>query len=199
MMAVINFRDAVELAKKKIVGWQSIPAIGLDAYRTGERGETFDFTDPATYRDRNLADLGATMLSKTPAELWAWASESPDGFDALRMGIASKLAHPTGEPLSSMERDWLVKYLRGKAIRPNGRAGALPKDGINIVVWATIKHLVNEGMVATRNDASRPAESACDAVAEALKELGMTPMSFERVKRIWLDTRKCEGQAIPPT
>lgn len=198
-MAQINFRDAVEIAKKKIVGWQSIPTTGLAAYRTLERVETFDFTDPATYRDRNLADLGAMMLSKNPAELWAWASESPDGFDALRMGIASKLEHPTGEPLSFVERDWLVKYLRGKAVRPNGRAGALPKDGINIVVWATVKHLVGKGMAATRNDESRSAESACDAVAEALKELGMKPTTFARVKRIWLNMGKCEGQAIPPT
>jgi hypothetical protein len=43
-------------------------------------------------------------------------------------------------------------------------------------------------LTATRNDTSKHV-SACDAVAEALRQLGLKPLSFNGVKRIWLDGR----------
>ena len=57
---------------------------------------------------------------------------------------------------------------------------------------------VDDGMTATRNDASE-ATSACDAVADAMKELELEPADFYSVKRIWLDFNRHKGSAIEAT
>ena len=46
-------------------------------------------------------------------------------------------------------------------------------------------------MIATRNDTNSP-ESACDAVAEALKQMDESPASYASVKRIWDDAAALE-------
>lgn len=95
-------------------------------------------------------------------------------------------------------RDWLLKVLRDEIQRPKAKAGRKPKDWTYVLIWAAILSRVNEGMVATRNDASEPT-SACDAVAKALAELNLTPSTFDGVKRIWLRIEKSSLPAFSRT
>ena len=127
---------------------------------------------------------GAAMLRNNTARLLALAEVHEGSFDVLRLGIAHSLEQ--GEELPPEALTWLVRHLRGEVTRPNARSGAKTQVFLHTQIYVAVLTLVKEyGMKATRNDASE-ATSACDAVADALAELGLKPTTFHGVKRIWL-------------
>jgi hypothetical protein len=80
---------------------------------------------------------------------------------------------------------WAAAVLRGEKKRPV-RHGKCAEGTLlrNINIREVTRILVKRGMTATRNDVS-PATSACDAVAEALKQMEESPSSYASVKRVW--------------
>jgi hypothetical protein len=83
-----------------------------------------------------------------------------------------------------------VAVLRGEKKRPVRHGKFAEGIGLrNTYIWLATRRLVKRGMIATRNDAS-PATNACDAVAEALKQLDENPASYASVKRIWNDWQR---------
>ena len=140
--------------------------------------------------------MGARMLRHETPRLLAWAETDAGGFDVLRLGIAYSLEQ--GEELPPEALTWLVRHLRGEVTRPKARAGAKTEFWLHYLIWSAVGSLVLEGMRATRNDASEP-KSACDAVADALAELGLQPTTFHGVKRIWLRFERNKGTTIETT
>jgi hypothetical protein len=130
------------------------------------------------------ATRGAAMLCNNTATLLASAEVDAGSFDRLRLGIAHLLEQ--GEELPPEALTWLVRHLRGEVTRPKAGSGAKTQVFLHTQICTAVLTLVHEyGMKATRNDSSE-ATSACDAVADALAELGLKPTTFHGVKRIWL-------------
>lgn len=140
--------------------------------------------------------LGAKLIRRNPGYLFSWALEDAEGFDTAKLAVGYTLEQ--GEPLPDEARQWLVAMLKGEIFRPKAKAGRKTKEWQEILIWMAVRFRVEEGMTASRNDASEPI-SACDAVAEALKELGTTPATFEGVKRIWFRMEAKTIPGIPPT
>lgn len=97
------------------------------------------------------------------------------------------------EPMPEHLRMVAAEFLRGTAPRPKRKTGRKALSYLHSrIVWAILQ-LKAEGMQVTRNDqpnvSSTNETSACDAVAKALRELGLRPGSFAGVKRIWLEER----------
>ena len=137
------------------------------------------------FLDQSLEMHGASHIHHGPEKLILMAKENPYAFDAMRLGIAFFLKQKEALPPEAME--WLVQLLRGELSRPKKRVGASSKASRHNFISHVVGELVSKGMKATRNDASEPT-SACDAVADALAELGLEPATFHGVKRIWLAT-----------
>lgn len=115
---------------------------------------------------------------------------------AANFDIATAIAATymeTGILMPDMLAKWAAAVLRGEQKRPV-RHGKFPEGtGLrNTNIWEVTRILVKRGMTATRNDVS-PATSACDAVAEALKEMEESPSSYASVKRIWNDFQNSRG------
>jgi len=111
--------------------------------------------------------------------------------ETLRHALASMIE--AGEPMPEDLRMIAAEFLRGTAPRPRRKTGRKEISYLHSrIVWAILQ-LKAEGMQVTRNDephvSSRNETSACDAVAKALRELGLSPGSFAGVKRIWLEER----------
>ena len=117
-------------------------------------------------------------------------------FQALKFGIAHSLKE--GNPLPEQAVLWLAEYLLGKTIEPKQKQGRANSDIVHLHICMQIFSLVNDGMQATRNDTS-PQISACDAVADALKALNLSPKTYEGVKRIWIKNKKRISHGVPPT
>lgn len=151
---------------------------------------------PRDYQAMNSEVLGAAMLRTRPGELVAWASEGREGWEALSLAVA--IALERGDEIPDVARQWLALVLRGDVEKPQGTAGAHTAEGLHLVIYLAVQMLVERGMRATRNDASAP-ESACDAVASAMTELGREPRTFHGVKKIWLAMRRQIKNGIAAT
>ena len=173
-MMAITYSEAVERAK-----------FSLDSH-VGYY-QWFDDFKPLglNYLDQILEMRGASYIHHGPEKLILDAKKNPYAFDAMRLGIAFFLKQK--ETLPPEAKEWLMQYLRGELSRPAKRVGASSKAGWHDTISYIIGGFVAQGMMATRNDVS-PATSACDAVADALAELGLEPATFHGVKRIWLAT-----------
>lgn len=143
-----------------------------------------------------LRSAGGRMLRYKTGDLMAWAEAEAEGFDALRLSIADEIER--GHNLPDEAREWLLQYLRGKVCRPKSQAGRKLEFWIHHLIWMAVSARVQEGMKATRNDASE-AVSACDAVADAMAELDLQPSTFYGVKRVWQDMKKRTKPGIPAT
>lgn len=116
-------------------------------------------------------------------ELIAASKLGGDEFLALRHLVAAALER--GETLHPVVTEWLTSYLRGEIVEP--KTAGRPKresTAIDGAIRRAVETLVAKGMTATRSDTS-PHTSACDAVAKAMLELGLTPSSYGQVARIW--------------
>ena len=176
----MEFREAVRRSKKLI-------ASGLTPEMAAHASGQFMATT-----------LGASMLRNKPDELLAWAKSNADGFDALCLGVAHAVERGFDEELTQEIRKWLAGILRGEVQRPKARAGRGSGGWLHHLIWIAVSSRVGDGMSATRNDASEPT-SACDAVAEALAELGLEPATFHGVKRVWLRHEQRKGTTIQAT
>jgi hypothetical protein len=119
------------------------------------------------------------------------AEDDSTSFDILTMVAAAYAETPVLMP-EALGR-WTAAVLRSEKKRPIRRGKFAEGTGLrNTHIWLTLKWLVQLGMTATRNDASLPT-SACDAVAQALKQLGENPTAYASVKRIWNDFQRWRG------
>ena len=176
MKKIQDFQEGVEQAKRMLKLFS----------QTGPLAP-IPITMPNGFKALVLQMEGSEMISKNPTELIEKAKNDPDYFDAIRFGIAVHLV--IKKELPQIILDWLIEHLRGKTKRPRRAAGRGISLGLHVTVAQVVQVLVDRGMHATRNDAS-PATSACDAVAKALSDLGMTPTSFKRVKAVWLEINR---------
>ncbi len=177
----LSFQEAVQLAKETIGHFQRVRSTS---------GRVVDETDPVASANAFAGRLGAIYLrdEKRSAQLLRDAETDWQAFNRLRHGLALLLEHDKLEMRPEV-RDWLSRYLRGEVSAPVKKAGRKQTPGPHIVIEWCVSLLVDKGMNATRNYVSPP-ESACDAVAKALAELGMKPTTFGAVKRIYLDRRR---------
>ena len=182
MKKIQNFQEGVEQAKRMLKLFS----------QTGPLAP-IPITMPNGLKAIVLQIEGNKMISKNPIELIEKAKNDPDYFDALRFGIAVRLK--IGKELPQIILDWLIEYLRGKRKRPRKAAGRGISLGLHVIIAGVVQTLVDRGMNATRNDASSATSaSACDAVAEALSDLKMTPTSFEGVKAVWLKMNRAKDE-----
>jgi hypothetical protein len=82
---------------------------------------------------------------------------------------------------------WLAAYLRGEVTAPKerGRPRASTHDTArDDAIRQAVQSLIDHGATATRNETSPP-QSACDAVAEAMRLLNLKPASFGAIQNIW--------------
>ena len=170
-LVAIKYPQAVEKAKQFLL--QERCSEGRDLYDGGEA------------EARLIADI-ATSLFMMPSAVLEACRHSVRGQELLRYALALKIE--AGEPIPEEFRVLAANFLRGTAPQKNRKTGRKEAWFLHSrIVWAIIL-LKAEGMSATRNDESDP-ESACDAVAAALKELELRPTTFAGVKRIWLAER----------
>ena len=114
---------------------------------------------------------------------------NPLHFDVMREVIAKKIE--TCASLEQIERSLAMELIKGRIERPSKKAGNKEATFLHSrIVWA-VAWLQAEGLTAMRSDETRSDEtkgaSACDAVATALGELGLAPLTFSGVKRIWVE------------
>jgi hypothetical protein len=138
--------------------------------------------------------MGRDMLRKAPAELVEKSKTIPLYFEVLKLSIASFLDEPEGN-LPPEAGIWLASFLRGEIMPPKNSAGRKTVGLLHVLIWRAVDNLVDEGVTATRNDESQFNKSACDAVAQALKELGLKPTTFAGVKRVWNGYEKAWNQS----
>ncbi|MEJ6501408.1 MAG: hypothetical protein QNL54_07895 [Rhodobacterales bacterium] len=170
-----NYREAVELAKW-FLNKQRFEG-GLDLY------------DGKINYQVTVARISEMLLDKYPSTLM----ENDDALsqDVLREALAARVE--SGRPIPAEFREHASAFMRGE-LGLNRKAGIKEKSYLHSrIVWA-VAWLTHEGLAATRNDRSEPT-SACDAVADALAELSLSPMTFASVKRIWLDGKLVKSVA----
>lgn len=132
---------------------------------------------------------GRDMLASDPQTLLKDARLKADAFDALRFAIACKIER--NEPLPEPVKAWAASFLRGEIDAPVKEAGTRTSSGKQCAILKVIDDLVKYGgLTASRNEAAKIKESACDAVAAALSSLHMEPTTFEGVRDLWKQRRK---------
>lgn len=95
-----------------------------------------------------------------------------------------------GEPIPPVFHDFAAALIRWKAKRPKRKPGEKGTGLLHSRIAFAVQLLVECGLTETRGgDNDESGQSACDAVAEALRQLQLRPLSFKGVKRIWLDRR----------
>ena len=155
-----SFQEAVRFAKAHLEEAEAdSPRIVAEEYRMS----------PANRRPRVLA----LLLRRSAAEPMAW--------DAVTL-IAEQL-HGRGETLPRELNDWAVEATTGMRRRPTPR-GRPPKKARNRTIVDVIKKLGDAGYHPTRNDATEPHHSGCDAVAVAF---GLKYKTVESVWRVYTD------------
>jgi len=151
-------------------------------YARGRLAKAAHMTDEKKWLDPTFRGLG--MLASEPATLLKDARLKADAFDALRFGIAAKIERD--EPLPDAEKAWAVGLFRGEIEAPFRATGAPTASGKHRAIIEIIADLQGYGSLkASRNNAAKIKESACDAVAVALRELKMEPKTFEGVRDVW--------------
>jgi hypothetical protein len=175
----------------------------------------FDLATPEGYQS-NLADFASSLasyqswtgfsgnlVSEKPGEfsdkkaqdnwdrnvdsLIAGAEANLVAFQAILLGVASEVEK--GAELHPKLRKWIAEYLRGRILPPPKGKGRGESTGLHNIIAHAVADLVESGMRPTRNDEG-PAFSACDAVANALTQLSLSPPTFHGVKRVWIDWDK---------
>lgn len=125
-------------------------------------------------------------MSNNPEKFLAEA-KSHTGFKVVSLVISSAIER--GENLPPAVNQWLADYLGGRLSEPKRNTGRPATLLTPLWIVIAVSVCLNRGMKATRNDVSEPV-SACDAVAEALENLGLEPVTYEGVKRVWLTNNK---------
>ena len=169
---VVGFEDAVHIA------------IVFMAARLPYTGETRPPDADLSYiYDYEIVAVNALDKNHLP-ELIEESEESPLAYKALQSAVGS--LRRDGEPLPAELLEWSLDVAEGKRELPSVGPGRSPYSNQvrDELIVRTVQALVGCGLKATRNQATEPAESACDAVAEALKAYNID-LVYESVARIW--------------
>jgi hypothetical protein len=160
--ATVSFRDAVKTAKGKL--------------------ECYQENDPAII-------IGSVWrLTGNPVVFINEAMETPKTFEEALSAVA--LALERNFELPPLIKDWLLQYLRGQVPKPNGKVGRNNSPYmLKVLMCECVQDLCDMGLKLGRNDTGE-STSACDAVAEAMGELRLSPSTFEGVKRIYYTIKK---------
>lgn len=157
------------------------------AYAWGRLQKSAHMTDERQWLDPTFR--GLNMLKSDPKKLIEDSRLNADAFDALRFAIACKIER--NEPLADNAKAWAASYLRGEIEMPIRKSGAKTSSGKHRAIVDCIAEIAGYGgLNAMRNDAAKAKESACDAVAAALRDLEMEPETFEGVRDLWKQRRK---------
>lgn len=161
-----------------------------------------------TFRAGLIATKDGTLGYKTPLSEVRWGlvrrfpeendevclteclvetESDPAAFDAACEIAGSMLFH--GDTLPMPLARFAAEVLGGTRRRPSGRAGPNPETGQirKTIIVDAIRLARSTGLKATRNEASSHEDSACDVVSEALAQLEMDDLSYERVRLIWFN------------
>jgi hypothetical protein len=119
------------------------------------------------------------------AELIDTAGTDPIRFEALRLHGANLIDDGTW-PVPAL-RGFIVAVLRD-AVRAPVKPGRSPEiRARNILIAAVIQDVVDEyGLTPMRNEGPSAGQSACDAVAEAMRSMRLRPNSYDRIRKLWL-------------
>lgn len=136
--------------------------------------------------DRKLLAIKVRDDALDISQLVEAAEWHPLAFEAA--GILSARILERGDTLPHEPLRWAIEALQGKQAPPlprNQRKGIKNEDWWHkFYVWKAVINLIELGMKPTRNAANEPC-SACDAVAAAMKELGLHPMFYSGVYDVW--------------
>ena len=151
----------------------------------GERGK--DGGDMTQVYDFEMRVVHAKQDGRL-LELLEGAQTSPLDFRATQTVLSDLMKGH--EPIPSELIEWGLQVATEKVQAPPAGTGRSPYK--NVVrderIAKTVQTLVACGLTATRNESSEP-KSACDAVAKALRALGV-PLRYSSVAKIWQRYRK---------
>ncbi len=179
----ITFTQAVEYAKKY-----------LTASKQSSTHSPSAPTDDRHMQNMVLQSVGVHRIQTDPDVIVKESRRNPDAFDGLRFGVAALLS--VGKQLPPIVHQWLIEYLLGKREEPIKRTGRHKKLSNEGIVIDLVQRLVMKGLTASRNDDvpdGESKESACDAVARAMSELGLTPASYRGIYDIWRKRKRHEA------
>ena len=173
----MNFDEAVAFAKGQLAG---IDNLSTSAHQMSAHVE-------------QMADISIDVEGLEYQPSWIEMSAfSTLHWDAISMHCIKLLK--SNAPISPPFRAWIASVLESELVGERARP-AVPNtekrgrkedvDQREVWLWLVVGQLVNKGLTATRNDVSSMHESACDAVAKAMVELGKTPNTFDGIKPIY--------------
>lgn len=139
----------------------------------------------------NDLDTGLNALRGNGFAVLARARMDWRAHRALELGCAVYLRNAMDLP--PWASDWLADKLEGKVPRPPRPRGALSRSGLHYLICECIEALIAAGMIGARNEATEQ-RSACDVLAEALRQVGLQPSTFEGVKRIYFSWNKQQAK-----
>ncbi|MBR9864877.1 MAG: hypothetical protein GYB24_15675 [Rhodobacteraceae bacterium] len=193
-MTALSFREAVEQTKEYLLSREIAKAIPMtreiqvqrmaqEVKRAIVGQDTLNFSD-------NLS-IALPPPTLNLDGLIKDARRNPQAFDAVGLLTADFIEH--GEEMPKELRDAAIARLKGQE-RPkrevNRRRGFIGDHWYrDFYIWNAFSDLVDKGMNPTRNDTSPPT-SACDAVAQAMIELGERPNSYSGVSKVWISYEK---------
>lgn len=165
-----KFEKAVEFAQNRLnAGFEKSNyghSFGISDVRMGLIG-----IEPSSFQEKYLEDLIEAAEHEPGPRRW------------LRFGLAKAIEEEMELPQRA--NDWLVRFLKDDLGKIEEIRGAPRTDGKYILIYHTVEDIVDEfGMKPTRGEKSVPT-SAIDAVAVALKRLGIGPNSYDRIRKIW--------------
>lgn len=115
--------------------------------------------------------------------LIAESEDDPKIREILQLGLARAIEE--GIDIPDIASLWLSRLLRRELRTPANTKGRPQNSRLQALIFHTVQDLVDHHeMNPTRNDSS-PSTSASDAVADALRQLGQAPSSYDRVRKIW--------------
>ncbi|WP_457650365.1 hypothetical protein [Profundibacter sp.] len=119
------------------------------------------------------------------------ADQNATIFDALCIHGAQNISNDTQMPTEL--RDFLVAVLTGKRPRPSRTGRPKVNSSRDALIFAVILEVAEEfRLKPTRNDASTHQMSACDIVAEAMRQMRHSPSSYTALKKIWVEQNSQE-------
>ena len=155
-----------------------------EAVRIAEQYREQALPDAERYRTSSADRRQQVFPSLIRDSAWDWMA-----WDAVKL-IAEQL-HRRGE-LPRELIDWAVDVATGKRKPPKRGPGRPRKNwGRDHAMVDAVKELEAKGYQPTRNSATDPHVSACDAVAKAFR------LKYGDVERVWVAFRSWEKRDVP--
>lgn len=191
-----ELRRAVDWAKEAIQiermkdGWDLATSAGWEARLNQRAGELIKYSDWWGFINGPFSkDPGEFNLDRAKStwddrvsDFLARAQTDRRYFDAVILGLASAIED--SEEIHPKLRPFLAGYLRGRIKPPKPKRGRGESEGLHIIIVRTVEAMAAADWQTFRNEAS-PKRSACDVVALALAELGLSPITYSGVAKIF--------------